>query len=488
MNKKQKFYLHQCHEIALKKQGKCMSNTYTDFLTNLHWQCKNGHEWFASPKAIKRGRWCKLCHIDTIRLNIDYFKKIAKERQGKCLSTSYKNSHQILEWECVKGHVWKASGNNVKRGSWCKKCSDEKNAEQRRASINNIQDLALSKGGRCLSENYLSQKEKLEWQCSEGHKWFAFLGTIKSGKWCQKCANKKITDAQRDTIQAMTLLAKEMDGFCLSEKYINARTNLKWKCSKNHTWSAAPHTIKNGQWCPKCRDIKNSELQIGSIEDMHKYAAQKGGFCLSKKYINSTSHIKWKCADGHVWKAVPSSIKQGSWCPRCTIYLKEEMCRSTFEQIFEKPFNKIKPNWLINEKGNKLELDGYSEFYKIAFEYNGEQHYKTGFFGNEESLNKTRYHDDLKKKLCKQNKVVLIIISYEDDFSKLPGIIKNQLKIQNYKIDKINFNIKIDFNKFSLHNKKLTELKEITIKKNGSCLSKIYLGVDKKLLWQCKRS
>ena len=44
MNKKQKNYLHQCHEIALKKQGKCLSNTYTDFLTNLHWQCKNGHE------------------------------------------------------------------------------------------------------------------------------------------------------------------------------------------------------------------------------------------------------------------------------------------------------------------------------------------------------------------------------------------------------------------------------------------------------------
>jgi len=58
-------------------------------------------------------------------------------------------------------------------------------------------------------------------------------------------------------------------------------------------------------------------------------------------------------------------------------------CRKTLESIFNKPFNKARPDFLRNPvTGNfNLELDCFNPELKLAVEYNGIQHYKfTPFF------------------------------------------------------------------------------------------------------------
>ena len=47
-----------------------------------------------------------------------------------------------------------------------------------------------------------------------------------------------------------------------------------------------------------------------------------------------------------------------------------------FEKIYNKKFAKCKPLWLKNQRGSQLELDGYNDELKIAFEYQGRQHYE----------------------------------------------------------------------------------------------------------------
>nr|MBT6353493.1 hypothetical protein [Pelagibacteraceae bacterium] len=54
------------------------------------------------------------------------------------------------------------------------------------------------------------------------------------------------------------------------------------------------------------------------IEDMHNIAAERNGKCLSTDYINNSIKIKWECAEGHTWEAIPDSVKRGSWCPICS--------------------------------------------------------------------------------------------------------------------------------------------------------------------------
>jgi hypothetical protein len=55
-----------------------------------------------------------------------------------------------------------------------------------------------------------------------------------------------------------------------------------------------------------------------TISDMTKLARERGGQCLSDSYINSKTHLDWRCAGGHEWRSRPDNIKNGRWCPECS--------------------------------------------------------------------------------------------------------------------------------------------------------------------------
>lgn len=135
--------------------------------------------------------------------------------------------------------------------------------------------------------------------------------------------------------------------------------------------------IKN-HWCHICAKIKTN---IYTIYDVKKICKDKYGECLSEEYSSKKMHFK--CKFNHEWFAKPYNIlKKDSWCPICASGLYERICRLYFETLFEKQFVKIKPDWLINKAGNPIELDGYCEELKIAFEHNGKQHYEKVNFNN----------------------------------------------------------------------------------------------------------
>lgn len=110
----------------------------------------------------------------------------------------------------------------------------------------------------------------------------------------------------------MQNLALEKHGRCLSDVYVNTKTKLTWECSKGHQWESVPGSIMQGCWCPKCAGQAKP-----SIGEMQSIAIQRTGKCLSKVYVSTHEKLRWECAEGHKWSAVPSSIKRGSWCPFC---------------------------------------------------------------------------------------------------------------------------------------------------------------------------
>ena len=49
-----------------------------------------------------------------------------------------------------------------------------------------MQQIAGSKGGKCLSDHYENAHEKLLWECSIGHQWLATAHGVKNhGNWCR---------------------------------------------------------------------------------------------------------------------------------------------------------------------------------------------------------------------------------------------------------------------------------------------------------------
>jgi len=73
-----------------------------------------------------------------------------------------------------------------------------------------------------------------------------------------------------------------------------------------------------------------------------------------------------------------------------------------------------RPSFLDN-----LELDIYIPNLSLAFEYQGEQHYKpVAHWGGEEGLIKRRLHDIKKKELCGKNKITLIEFRHDEKIDR----------------------------------------------------------------------
>ncbi len=346
----------------------------------------------------------------------------------------------------------------------------------RKLTIERMHEIAKQRDGKCLSGKYFNGNIKLKWQCGNGHIWQANPIQINSGSWCPFCIGrgKTISDMQR--------LAKTRNGNCLSDTYLKAHNKLRWQCDKGHIWDALPISIKKGSWCPHCAG--KSKL---SIEEMKKIAKNRNGKCLSKGYTNNETKIKWKCSNGHIWKARPADIKRGQWCPYCSNKIGERICREYFERLLGYRFIKAKPNWLISEKKYKLELDGYNKKLGLAFEYQGVQHYKfvPHFHKNIGNYENRKKDDCIKRVLCKKNNIRLIEIRYDSDYSRLGKQIENKLKNEFAlvtKADELDYH---DFNVFSKEN--LKELQEIAQSKGGKCLSNGYINCNTKLRWQCSR-
>jgi len=296
-------------EIAKKKGGRCLSDKYLGIEDKLTFECSKGHIWNATANSVKlQGTWCRTCG-GTERLTIEDMHQIAKERGGSCLSDKYVNGKTKLNWQCAEGHKWSAVPSSIKNGTWCKTCSGTNPY-----TMKDMKKMAQERGGLCKSKSYSGAHSNLIWQCAEGHTWKATPNSIRRGSWCKTCSREIMAQQQRLSIDDMQKIAEKRGGKCLSTIYKNNQTKLEWECSKGHKWLAIPANIRNhGKWCPKCSG--NARL---TIEDMHQIAKERGGSCLSEKYVNNNTKLNWKCSEGHEWSAVPSSIKNGTWCRKCS--------------------------------------------------------------------------------------------------------------------------------------------------------------------------
>jgi len=301
-NLKKSKTIEEMQQLAVKKKGKCLSSKYLGVFVKLKWECDKGHIWNATPAHIVQGSWCRICANKKNSLSLELMQSFAEKRGGKCLSTNYVNVQLKLKWQCAQGHIWDSPFKSFTKGSWCPECYPRK-----KKTLKDAKSLAKKKNGFCLSSNYENSKANLKWKCEEGHIWVASYNNIKRGSWCPQCnpqRKKNLKDAQ--------LLAQKKNGVCLSTQYEKCNATMQWKCEKGHIWSTSYSQIQKGRWCPEC----NSPKKI-TLEDAQFLARRKNGVCLSTKYENNKTIMQWKCEKGHIWDTSYSSIKRGSWCPKC---------------------------------------------------------------------------------------------------------------------------------------------------------------------------
>ena len=183
------------------------------------------------------------------KYSIEYFKNLAINKKGLCLSTEYITCSSKLEFQCENGHIWKTKPYYlVNNNTWCPKCY-----KSHKDNIELFHEIAKEHGGFCLSTEYVNCRTKLEFQCENGHVWKTKPRNVKHSKsWCPVCSN-----CIKLTIEQMQIIASKRNGKCLSTEYINSHSKLLWMCEKEHQWMAKPYLIKNSKhWCPFCNESK----------------------------------------------------------------------------------------------------------------------------------------------------------------------------------------------------------------------------------------
>ena len=110
----------------------------------------------------------------------------------------------------------------------------------------------------------------------------------------------------------------------------------------------------------------------------------------------------------------------------------EKKCREFLEFIFKKPFENVRPRFLINPITQEaLELDCYNEELRLAVEYNGKQHYEFNKMMHQNSrhcFQNQKYRDHIKKELCDKHGITLITVPYSIPEDKIGDFLYEELK------------------------------------------------------------
>lgn len=373
--------------------------------------------------------------IPYIRLE-DIRRIVEDKRGGELISTNYIGSKGKLKVRCANSHVFSVTRSNLKLGHWCRKCARiESNLKQIRRKFEEIRVIVEDqRGGKLHSNKYINTFAKMKVECVKNHIFQITPHKIKQGQWCRKCAG-----LERGTIEDIRKIVEgKWAGKLHSTVYINAHTKLKVQCINGHLFKITPHQLKQGKWCGVCAGNRR-----GTLEEIRKIVEdQRGGKLLSTNYINNRTKVKVQCMNEHMFEIIPSDLKQGHWCAECNIWWSERICRKVFEEIFDVKFPRKRPKWLLNNRGNLMELDGYNETLALAFEYQGIHHYKFNLYFHKNLRNYYRRleNDKLKEELCEKNGVRLIQVPYKISYNQIPEFIfnfcrKNRIQYVNTSID-----------------------------------------------------
>ncbi len=285
----------------------------------------------------------------------------------------------------------------------------------------------------------------------------------------------------------MRALAESRGGSCLSEVYLGCQAHLRWRCGAGHEWDAPPSRIKyQGSWCAAC--YGNKPL---TIEAMQQVACDRGGQCLSETYAGSMVNLRWRCGFGHEWDATPNNAKcHGSWCPHCRVNVGEELVRATLEEAFPgELFERTRQEpWMEG-----LELDGYNEKLRLAFEYQGKQHAEPveHFQRDEGAFEAQQARDALKVERCDESSNALLVVPHTVGFAGIRKYVRRELTVLGYDIAPATSTDGEFYDRVRAQGpataRQYARITAVIRSKGGECLSPQYLGYRVPLRIRCRK-
>lgn len=346
--------------------------------------------------------------------NEEYTEKLKMINQNICVVDKYIDSKTPILHKCLlDGHEWYARPNNILKGRGCPLCGKE---ITRAKNYDYAYMLSIKNPDIEVIEKYINAKTKILHHCLiHDFYWKACPGNILNGNGCPECRKEKIIKNKRlPHNKYVEELKIKNPNVIVLEKYINMNTPILHKCILHDVeWTTIPSVILQGCGCFKCKSEKIiNNLSKSHEQYVKELKTINQNIIPLEKYQGACTPILHRCLkDNNKWYTIPSRILSGGGCPRCNESKGERQVRLWLEEhniSYEKQYK------FEDCCDNKpLPFDFYLPTYNKAIEYDGKQHFEPiEFFGGQKAFEYLIKHDAIKNEYCKNNNIPLLRIPY----------------------------------------------------------------------------
>lgn len=345
------------------------------------------------------------------------FKKIHGDKYDYSKVVWVNNTSKVII--ICKNHgefLQRPKNHKTKRG--CIKCFHNKLFDTTSTFIKKADEIHGNKYDYSKVE-YINSRSNVTIICKEHGSFSQKAANHINGSGCHKCFSEsmkiKISLTNDQFIERSKKLYPSKFDYT-NTKYISVAANINLKCIEhdlefetNTTSHLRLRSINGG--CPTCVYNHLSSIRSKDPEQFLEECKKTHGnrYNYSKvEYKGDNKKIIIICNVHGEFKQQAGIHSRGQGCPRCNIYKNKNECKNIIEKLTGYDFIKERPRFL-----NRLEYDGYNDELKLAFEYNGEQHYNyiSFFYSGKKSNFKKQKQNDLKKKeLSHKNGIYLITI------------------------------------------------------------------------------
>ncbi|MDQ4215055.1 zinc-ribbon domain-containing protein [Microbacterium capsulatum] len=306
------------------------------------WVCDTGHAWETTP-YLRAISGCPYCAGQAAWLGLSDLGTQYPELAAEWDRTPGANagdpdhvstgSRRRINWVCQRGHRWVAEiQNRTRLGAGCPFCAGQR-------AIPGETDLATLRPDLAAQWNHERNGEltphtigaatirKVWWKGPCGHEWQASISNrTRGGTGCPYCARKRPIPGLNDLATVRPDLAAQWDTSNTlrpDEVLPSAGKKVTWRCARGHVWEAAIYSRSHdGRGCPYCSGrrpvVGESDLATLRPDLINEWDPSNK---LQPHEVTAHSKMRatWRCADGHVWKAIVQSrtSRRGTGCPTC---------------------------------------------------------------------------------------------------------------------------------------------------------------------------
>lgn len=261
--------------------------------------------------------------------------------------------------------------------------------------------------------DYINTTIKIKIICKEHGVFDQHPNTHKMGGGCPACKGLK-RNTIFDFIKKSNIIHKDKYDYSLV-KFKDIYTGVKIICPIHGIFEQKPKIHLSKKGCKSC-GIESKKKNINNfINESNTIHNNKYDYLLVK-YKNIKTKIKIICPIHGIFEQIPDNHTKGHGCPIC----KESKGEIKIRNILEDNNIKFDSQKMFDGCQNikPLSFDFYLLDYNTCIEFDGRQHYKSiEFFGGEKRLLEQQKRDKIKTNFCKNNKINLIRIKYNENIN-----------------------------------------------------------------------